>query len=341
MEFENSSETFRRLIEAMEPTKRHLDLMDFDSAFRSLNKSLVSAGAFSTAIEIAKAAKRSMGQYELSEALKDTAPLMSILEARAAIPSNQIAAMMKTLDSSTLAASQMQALAQQSVSEFGEIISNVTPFLSSAESLIGVGKGFAELTLPTDRFVDLAAQLQIELGLMADDLEGGIEAEGEDEPLILVPEDIRGLLIEVHALPVRIMAQLRKYPRQVLTQLSPEQFEEFVANLCEELGGTDVTILGPVNRGDHGIDVLVHFIVEEIKTLFGIQCKKYRPGRKVEGKEVRELCGSLALSPYGAERGILCTSSDFRPQAQNYFLQDVTLDGWNADDLAELVLDLR
>ena len=61
-------------------------------------------------------------------------------------------------------------------------------------------------------------------------------------------------------------------------------------------------------NGDHGIDILAYD--EKADVIWAIQCKCYRPDRKLGPRIVRELLGSLQSLPTGA-RGMIVTTSTF------------------------------
>jgi len=93
-----------------------------------------------------------------------------------------------------------------------------------------------------------------------------------------------------------------------LLSLSPEEFEEFCADLLKRMGYRDVRWVG--GSGDMGLDVICS---DEYGGRVGVQCKRYSPSRKVTAKEVREFIGALSL--YGCDSGILFTTSDLTDEA--------------------------
>jgi restriction system protein len=91
--------------------------------------------------------------------------------------------------------------------------------------------------------------------------------------------------------------------------LTPQEFEEVVAELVVPLGYTDVRVVGGAN--DRGVDVLCR---DREGRKVAIQCKRYRPANDVSSPEVQKFIGSMVL--YDADRGIIVTTSTFSAPAQ-------------------------
>lgn len=226
------------------------------------------------------------------------------------------------------------------VAQFHEAVQSFVPELNQFNELFRPLSSFAELELPGS---DVARYLG-QLGLLDDFEEDGFE-EGDEEGRIILPEEgwpneLRESLIEVRFLPLSLIAAIIQDPKRRLLKLSAEKFEYFIADLLHRNGARNVELSGRWNQGDHGIDVFGVFEVDGLKTLFGIQCKRYRT-KKVGGADARELRGALTLHPRKPGRGVLCTTSSFQPQARGYFLQSIEIDGLDIDDLAEIIRGKR
>lgn len=107
-------------------------------------------------------------------------------------------------------------------------------------------------------------------------------------------------------------------------QISPDKWEEIIAG-AYKVSGFDEVILTP-RSGDLGRDV--------IATKRGIgsirvidQVKAYSPSNRVTADDVRALCG--ILTPDGASKGFLTTTSSFAPGIQS----DLLLTKWMPNQL--------
>jgi hypothetical protein len=87
------------------------------------------------------------------------------------------------------------------------------------------------------------------------------------------------------------------------------QFERDVHRLMETLGFS-VEHVAASARGDNGVDVYATKGLDLEKVCWVIQCKCYRPSRKVGPSVVRELMGTLVTYPRGT-RGMIVTTSSF------------------------------
>ena len=94
-------------------------------------------------------------------------------------------------------------------------------------------------------------------------------------------------------------------------ELSPRQFEEFIADLFEMLGY--IVKLTP-QTGDEGIDI---FIVKDERTI-AVQCKKYT--NLVGGPEIQRFIGAMRNSK--AQKGIFITTSGYTMQAEKFASQE-------------------
>lgn len=337
MGFSKHLEVIRRMEKQLQPTKRFLDLMDETAAIQKHIDLVKSSAAMSSSNALARLAREAAKQQSLFAGLDGTYELMEQARHLSALPHDQIASFNSALESATSSINRFQSQQVEQLAAFEKVISGAMPRLSAMDNLFRVGDQFAEFVLPAHRIVDLAAELRIDIGLDVARLEGGRDKVDEDESPIILPEEVRQSLIEVRGIPAWLLTLILRDPGRVLRGLNWRQFEEYIAHLCEQLGGTDVYLTRNASKGDHGLDVVGRFVVDEITTVFGFQCKKYDENRKVKGSHVRELSGALSIGPHGATRGVLCTTSSYEPQAREYFLQSVELDGWEPDDFSKFM----
>jgi HJR/Mrr/RecB family endonuclease len=86
-------------------------------------------------------------------------------------------------------------------------------------------------------------------------------------------------------------------------------FETDVRNLMRALGFT-VQHVSTAHGGDHGVDVLATkgHDLDEVNWI--IQCKCFRPDRRIGPSVIREIIGALHNKPAGT-RGMVVTTSAF------------------------------
>ncbi|SFI37730.1 ATPase [Collimonas sp. OK307] len=100
---------------------------------------------------------------------------------------------------------------------------------------------------------------------------------------------------------------------KAIFDLTPRQFEQFVAELMEKRGyRVDLT---KATR-DGGKDLIIANHVDIGNFIFYVECKKYAPINPVGVNLVRELAGTVLADRVTA--GIMITSSYFSPDAINY-----------------------
>jgi len=100
---------------------------------------------------------------------------------------------------------------------------------------------------------------------------------------------------------------------EAIFDLTPRQFEEFVAELMEKRGyRVDLT---KATR-DGGKDLIIANHADIGNFIFYVECKKYSPTNPVGVNLVRELAGTVLADRVTA--GIMVTSSYFSPDAINY-----------------------
>ncbi|WP_141507012.1 restriction endonuclease [Bacillus mycoides] len=93
---------------------------------------------------------------------------------------------------------------------------------------------------------------------------------------------------------------------EVIDAMDGYQFEEFVAQLFQDMGyKTEVTS----SSGDYGIDVIMKRKGLDI----GIQAKRYSD--KVPNKAVQEVIAGIAF--YNLDQGLVITNNYYTKQAQN------------------------
>lgn len=94
--------------------------------------------------------------------------------------------------------------------------------------------------------------------------------------------------------------------------LSPEQFEEAVADLCRRDGCRDVQRVG--GTGDLAADILA---VTPGGRRMLVQCKRYAPTHRVGSPEVQRVGGTYAVV-HGADLAVVVTTSSYTEAALNY-----------------------
>jgi len=88
---------------------------------------------------------------------------------------------------------------------------------------------------------------------------------------------------------------------------TPQEFENATAEIFRRTGfRSDVTSYS----GDQGIDI----VLSKNDTTIGVQCKRYRPDKKIGPAFIREFAGSLDGS--NLQEGIFVTTSNFTPAAR-------------------------
>mgnify|MGYP003390185457 CR=1 FL=1 len=93
------------------------------------------------------------------------------------------------------------------------------------------------------------------------------------------------------------------------------EFERDVANLMAKLG-FQVQHVAASRHGDNGVDVFATKGSDFDRVNWVIQCKCWKPTRKISPSTVRELCGVLADYPHGT-RGMIVTTSSFSSGARD------------------------
>ncbi|MFA4855263.1 MAG: restriction endonuclease [archaeon] len=112
-------------------------------------------------------------------------------------------------------------------------------------------------------------------------------------------------------------------------ELTPYEFEEFVAKLFDAMGyETKVT----KKTGDYGIDV----IARKGKDVIAIQVKQFAAGNNVGNRDIQRLLGAMQLKDVKANKGIVVTTSDFTVQAEHQ-ASETPVELWNKHILHQMV----
>jgi HJR/Mrr/RecB family endonuclease len=141
---------------------------------------------------------------------------------------------------------------------------------------------------------------------------------------LIFPEAFSQRILRVDNIPLTLLRAVSADPR-TMHALTPPQFEEFIAELIERIGFSNV-VLTP-SRGDGGKDVIASKIVHEIPVSFYFECKKYAPGNKVQLDSLRALLGVVSHDSRQTNVGVLVTTSTFTAGAQQLILSDCRING--------------
>ena len=112
---------------------------------------------------------------------------------------------------------------------------------------------------------------------------------------------------------------------RIMRVLTPRQFEEFIAELIDGIGFSEV-VLTPRSY-DGGKDVIASKIIHGIPLTFYFECKKYAEDNKAQLDTLRALLGVVAHDSRKANVGVLVTTSTFTAGAQDLILSECRLDG--------------
>ena len=85
------------------------------------------------------------------------------------------------------------------------------------------------------------------------------------------------VLLSVDKLPLKLITQIMRSPEE-MRNLTPRQFENFIAETLSQLGFSDV-ILTP-RSGDGGKDIIASHQINGIPLSFYFECKKYAEGNE-------------------------------------------------------------
>jgi restriction endonuclease Mrr len=151
-------------------------------------------------------------------------------------------------------------------------------------------------------------------------------------------EEEKSALISVDNLPLKLIAKIMRSPSEV-KNLTPRQFEEFVAETLAQLGFTDV-ILTP-RSGDGGKDVIASHQINGIPLSFYFECKKYADDNRIQLETLRALLGTMAHDSRQVNKGVLVTTSTFTKGSKEFILAESRLDGKDYDGILGWIDELN
>lgn len=131
----------------------------------------------------------------------------------------------------------------------------------------------------------------------------------QSNPLLIV--GIAITLVGLGVLLIYLWLQRRKRRRLQfktlgeLLMLSPQAFEEAVADLLRDLGYRDVKTVG--GAGDLAADITCR---DSAGQSVVVQCKRYAPGARVGSPNLQTFIGMITVH-HRADRGIFVTTSEF------------------------------
>ena len=164
------------------------------------------------------------------------------------------------------------------------------------------------------------------------------DLESLDPAELEISDSQRKSLLTVSSLPFKVIAQILRSPAE-LRNLSPRQFEEFIAETLVRLGFNDV-VLTPRSR-DGGKDVIASQEISNIPITFYFECKKYAEDNKIQLETLRSLLGTLAHEAQNVNKGVLVTTSTFTSGANKFILSEARLDGKDYDGIVGWISDLN
>lgn len=187
---------------------------------------------------------------------------------------------------------------------------------------------------------DIASQISnLDLHELCTITEEEVNKSDEIEPssLILPPEH-QERIFRVEKLPLTLLRTVLHDPRHI-HGLTPRQFEEFIAEVVDQLGFTSV-ILTP-RSGDGGRDVIASNEINGIPMTFYFECKKYAESNKVQLDTLRALLGTVAHDASKANIGVLVTTSRFTKGCKDLIMSECRLDGKDYDGILGWVGELK
>lgn len=143
-------------------------------------------------------------------------------------------------------------------------------------------------------------------------------------PQLHLPSSYTERLLTVENLPIELVRKLATDPR-TMYDLSPRQFEEFVAELVDQLGFSGV-ILTP-RSADGGRDVIATLRAHGVPITFYFECKKYAEDNVVQIQTLRALLGVVAHHSTESNIGVLVTTSHFTKGCRDLIASECRLDG--------------
>lgn len=159
----------------------------------------------------------------------------------------------------------------------------------------------------------------------------------EPTTLILPPEH-QDRIVRAENIPFRLIHAILHDPRH-MHNLTPRQFEEFIAEVVDHLGFSNIILTPP--SGDGGRDVIASNEINGIPMTFFFECKKYAEGNKVQLDTLRSLLGTVAHHATEANMGVLVTTSTFTKGCKDLIMSECRLDGKDYDGLLGWVGELK
>jgi HJR/Mrr/RecB family endonuclease len=143
-----------------------------------------------------------------------------------------------------------------------------------------------------------------------------------------VDQDNHAVLVASEAAATTLQHSLTEI-RERLSLLSPQQFEELVAEQFRKHFDLEVTLTSKTRDG--GVDIIALGGKDGRDHPILIQCKRYSPRKQVGVEVVRSLFGTMAL--HGVNRGIVVTTSHFTKQATDEArrVREMCRDRWTLD----------
>lgn len=151
-------------------------------------------------------------------------------------------------------------------------------------------------------------------------------------------EPQKNALITVDSLPLKLVSKILKSPKE-MKNLSPRQFEKFVAETLNQLGFKEI-VLTPRSR-DGGKDVVASYQINGIPLSFYFECKKYSEDNKVQLETLRALLGTLSHDARDVNMGVLVTTSTFTKGSKQFILSESRLDGKDYDGILGWIDELN
>jgi HJR/Mrr/RecB family endonuclease len=148
----------------------------------------------------------------------------------------------------------------------------------------------------------------------------------------------RSAIILAQRLPLQLLAKILRSPQDV-RNITPRQFEEFIAEVLSQLGFTDV-ILTPRSR-DGGKDIIASHQVNGIPLAFYFECKQYAEGNKIQLDTMRALLGTIAHDSNRVNKGVLVTTSSFTKGCRELILSEARLDGKDYEGVLGWIDEVR
>jgi Restriction endonuclease len=133
----------------------------------------------------------------------------------------------------------------------------------------------------------------------------------QEDKLILTPEEFRNPELRLIT-DSRLIAYIDSHPEE-LYNLTPRQFEEFIAELLNKMGYT--VRLGPGSK-DGGVDVFAERDQDFGPELTLVQCKRNSPVNKVGEPIIKQLHADV--NDRKASKGLVVTTSFFTSTALKY-----------------------